>query len=71
MDVELPMPANLLDILAAEKGIMDKTLVGIAANQECQEHLKLISEGIDVIQSVGLQREHKDDEELTLQGIVA
>lgn len=70
MSIELPLPENLSNIPEAERQVREQILVAIGADEECQDHLKIIDHAIAVIKIV-LKRRHKNEEELIQQGLAA
>lgn len=71
MAIVLPLPENLASILEAEKKMREQILVAIGTDEECRDHLKVLNESIDWIKKIGIDRKHKTDDELVVQGLIS
>jgi hypothetical protein len=71
MPIVLPLPENLANMLEAEKKMREKILVAIGADEECHDHLKILSEALDWIRKIAIDRKHNTDDELVVQGLIA
>lgn len=71
MTILLPIPENLSNMLAAEGQMKERMLQEICVDEECQDHLKLLSESVDWIKRIGIHRKHESEDELIVQGLIA
>ena len=66
----LPFPENILKRLNQEKSVRNETLVEVATDQECQDHLWLIGESLHWIEELGLNRIPRDENEIVVKGVI-
>lgn len=71
MSIELPLPENLANMLEAEKNMREQILVATGADDECQDHLKILSGSLEWIKKIGTDRKHNTDDELVVLGLIA